>query len=240
MNDTIFAALISGAIGLIGVFIAFYLANRRNKNKFIISNGKIEYNKHNIKIFYPAEWIMIDRYTTKADFARLVNLGENINKAIPIDFNRREFKTVWLDLGNTRNNFTPNINMIVSNSYGFTQNHLKIPRNQKEIFDVMHDLPSHINYRPISHIESKVLGNNYFILLKYNADMLGNQLSFYNAVTIICGKTYTFTYTVLRGQLDNSEATSAFENMLSTLEGKNGILERVKKLLPRYKREYFE
>jgi len=185
-------------------------------------SGFVEYNNPGagFTLQYPIAWFLIDDGISEADVRDAINevFGEevpNMLEDLGADFSST--LVYWYDFENSTDYFTPNVNLSADDSGGLTQNDLKSPAIQEELqaaFDELYPLLFG-GYTMVEELQGRALGENYFALFKFTADINQIHAGFYQAITEHNGVLYTFSLTTF-DYLLNSTAP-AFEQMLSTL-----------------------
>ena len=185
--------------------------------------GFMEYRnaRAGFSIQHPIAWFCLDEAIPADDLRDLIDdvFDDNINdifNELGVDFNSSI--VYWFDFDNANDDFVPNINVNYSDSGGLTQNDLKLPELQAEFQVVFEEMLSMIidGFSVIDDLVGKALGDNYFAVFVYSANIGGIQAGFCQALTINGNNIYTFTLTTFVDKLPSTIAV--FENMLSTLK----------------------
>ena len=186
-----------------------------------VPEGFIEYANENygFRIYYPIEWMVIDGEIdndvwlealkdTRGEeiFALYESMGMNLDFASAI---------YWFDFDHADEDFVPNTNLYISDAEGATQNDLKSPEFQKEFQEMFEQQYAELygSLATVYDLRGRAFKDNYFIV--YKLDVMADNYSCYQAITVIGSNTYTITNTAPIGKLD--DFADDFEKMLSTL-----------------------
>jgi hypothetical protein len=184
--------------------------------------GFMEYHnaKGGFSIQYPIAWFCLDEAIPVDDMRDIVDdvFDDGITDILDelgVDFSST--LVYWYDFDNAHDDFVPNINVNSSDSGGITQNDLKIPDLLTELQEVFEDMYPMLfgSFSVLDNLTGKALGENYFAVFVFSADIGGIQAGFCQAFTVSGNNLYTFTLTTFVDKL--SSTIPIFENMLSTL-----------------------
>ena len=183
----------------------------------IVPDGFASYTSstYGFSVHHPDFWILSDGSVDQAAADLLVALHGDEALAL-LDAAGAGTAVTWFDPTTTTTGFMSNINIVVTPSGGLTQEMLD-DDELKELFQEMYDeLFNDIldSFTRTTEIAGTTIGGNYFILFEADSTMLGIDMSFMQALTVIGPNMYTFTSTAPRGGVD----TGAFLDMLGTFD----------------------
>lgn len=188
-----------------------------------IPAGFVEYrsSQYGFSIYHPSGWIALDQNISMDEIVEL--LGDEFGDGLDAMINAMDgadldnVAVVWYDFDNMVSDVAPNTNVVVTSSGGLTQDDLKSPESKAELQSIFETMFRQVfeNFSVASDLTGRYLGDNYYVLFRFDAAPMGISMSFYQVMTVIGDRMYTFTHTTESGRLGIT--SNAFEQMLSTL-----------------------